>query len=102
MQAHLDSRRAGAASFASVAGTAAAAADGAAAASGDVAMETEADGAGALTGTALAARQVALKDILSGKTPIGLYLEFLYRNNKADVQVGCRANVDCTGGLAML
>jgi 26S proteasome regulatory subunit N2 len=28
-----------------------------------------------------------LRDILSGKTPIGLNLEFLYHNNKADLQV---------------
>ncbi|WIA09523.1 hypothetical protein OEZ85_008919 [Tetradesmus obliquus] len=28
-----------------------------------------------------------LRDILSGKTPIGLNLEFLYHNNKADLQI---------------
>lgn len=28
-----------------------------------------------------------LKDILSGKTPIGLYLEFLYRHNHSDLQI---------------
>jgi 26S proteasome regulatory subunit N2 len=28
-----------------------------------------------------------LRDILSGKTPIGLALEFLYHNNNADLQI---------------
>jgi hypothetical protein len=32
-------------------------------------------------------RLSALRDILSGKTPIGLHLEFLYMHNRADLQV---------------
>ncbi|GIL83332.1 hypothetical protein Vretimale_11311 [Volvox reticuliferus] len=35
----------------------------------------------------LAARLTKLRDILSGKTPIALYLDFLYRHNHADLQV---------------
>jgi 26S proteasome regulatory subunit N2 len=34
-----------------------------------------------------------LRDILSGKTPIALNLEFLYMHNKADLQVRMRCEV---------
>jgi len=40
-----------------------------------------------------------LRDILSGKTPIGLYLEFLYHHNKADLQVRVKANIVLYGQL---
>jgi len=45
-----------------------------------------------------------LRDILSGKTPIGLNLEFLYMHNKADLQVrqpwgGCRGGGDTLAHL---
>eukprot|EP00955_Chlamydomonas_euryale_P022465 237396-Chlamydomonas_euryale.AAC.5 len=36
---------------------------------------------------ALRAKLSRTKDILSGKTPIGLYMDFLYRNNHADLVV---------------
>lgn len=84
------------------------AADGAAAAADTAtAMDTDAAAASApaaaadANGVAAApemAPEVAdklskLRDILSGKTPIGLNLEFLYHHNKADLQVtntGCQ------------
>jgi hypothetical protein len=34
-----------------------------------------------------AARLEKLKGILSGRTPTGLYLDFLYRHNHADLQI---------------
>ncbi|EFJ47427.1 26S proteasome regulatory complex [Volvox carteri f. nagariensis] len=55
------------------------------------AMDTDAPaGAAAAAGGGggpLAARVAKLRDILSGKTPIALYLDFLYRHNHADLQV---------------
>jgi hypothetical protein len=39
-----------------------------------------------------------LRDILSGKTPIALNLEFLYTHNKADLQVCWHR--DCKPGYA--
>jgi hypothetical protein len=36
-----------------------------------------------------------LRDILSGKTPIALNLEFLYMHNKADLQVRGQTACDC-------
>ncbi|KAG1657731.1 hypothetical protein FOA52_011993 [Chlamydomonas sp. UWO 241] len=37
--------------------------------------------------TALRVKLQRVKDILSGKIPIGLYLDFLYRNNHSDLQI---------------
>ena len=83
-----------------------AAADGAAAAPpGDTATAMDTDAAVAApaaaaadaNGNVAAAPELApelvdklnkLRDILNGKTPIGLNLEFLYHHNKADLQVG--------------
>jgi len=68
----------------------AAAADGAAAAvgGGDAAM-AEAPAAAAAEGAnpVVAARLAKLRDILSGKTPIALYLDFMTANNRADLQI---------------
>jgi hypothetical protein len=66
----------------------------AAEADGD-AMQTdaaaEASAPEAAAAVAYSAKAQQLRDILSGKAPIGLYLEFLYANNKADLQVRARA-----------
>ncbi len=70
-----------------------AAANGDAEADGD-AMQTEA----APEAGAHAARAGRLRDILSGKAPIGLYLEFLFANNRADLQVRARARGLGLGG----
>ncbi|KAG2490998.1 hypothetical protein HYH03_010670 [Edaphochlamys debaryana] len=74
----------------------------AAAADGAAAMETDVPAAAAAPAPAAAAADAAaaatpagphaaklakLRDILSGKTPIALHLDFLYRHNKADLQV---------------
>ncbi|PNW70631.1 hypothetical protein CHLRE_17g727950v5 [Chlamydomonas reinhardtii] len=74
------------------AAVAAPAAEGAAApAEGAAAMDTDAAAAPAAEPAAPAGphagRLARLRDILSGKTPIALYLDFLYRHNKADLQV---------------
>ncbi|KAG2454480.1 hypothetical protein HYH02_001498 [Chlamydomonas schloesseri] len=82
------------------AAAAAAPAEGAAApADGDAAMDTDAAAAApapaepaaaaaaAAPAGPHAARLARLRDILSGKTPIALYLDFLYRHNQADLQV---------------
>ncbi|GLC33568.1 hypothetical protein PLESTF_001799400 [Pleodorina starrii] len=53
------------------------------------AAAAEGDGAAAAAAAAgpLAAKLSKLRDILSGKTPIALHLDFLYRHNHADLQV---------------
>ncbi|GIL52990.1 hypothetical protein Vafri_8707 [Volvox africanus] len=51
------------------------------------AMDTGAPAAADVVAGPLAARLTKLHDILSGKTPIALYLDFLYRHNHADLQV---------------
>ncbi|GFR48946.1 hypothetical protein Agub_g10960, partial [Astrephomene gubernaculifera] len=57
-----------------------------------------AEGAAAAGGSSspYAGRLAKLKDILSGKTPIALYLDFLYRHNHADLAVlkGIKGSVD--------
>ncbi|MEW5315325.1 MAG: hypothetical protein WDW38_006765 [Sanguina aurantia] len=61
----------------------AAAAGGSSAAPGAAAGPSDAD----LNSIAYRVKLDRLRDILSGKTPIGLYLDFLYRHNHADLQV---------------
>lgn len=85
-------------------GPAASAADGTAA-TGDTATAMDTDAAAAAPAAAAEAngnvataagdlapelvdKLTKLRDILSGKTPIGLNLEFLYHHNHADLQVG--------------
>lgn len=46
----------------------------------------------------LAARLEKMKEILGGKVAVGLYLNFLFRKNKADVQVSWGGG----GGRALL
>ncbi|KAF8073149.1 RPN2B [Scenedesmus sp. PABB004] len=47
-------------------------------------------------------RLTRLRDILSGKTPIALHLEFLYHHNKADLQIlkNIKASVDARVSVA--
>eukprot|EP00195_Chlamydomonas_chlamydogama_P008069 CAMPEP_0202901100 /NCGR_PEP_ID=MMETSP1392-20130828/13237_1 /ASSEMBLY_ACC=CAM_ASM_000868 /TAXON_ID=225041 /ORGANISM="Chlamydomonas chlamydogama, Strain SAG 11-48b" /LENGTH=1014 /DNA_ID=CAMNT_0049587599 /DNA_START=141 /DNA_END=3185 /DNA_ORIENTATION=+ len=55
------------------------------------AMETDAPEAAAeqkpSSSSKLQAKLLHVKDILSGRIPIGMYLDFLYRHNKSDIQI---------------
>jgi 26S proteasome regulatory subunit N2 len=58
----------------------------------DAAASATGDGTAAATATpaepdARQARAARLRAILSGKTPIGLFLEFLYHHNAADLAI---------------
>ena len=76
VQAHLDARTSAATAAATATGP-----------SADDAMETDQAPPAAGEDSQLSTRMQKMQDILSGKTPIGMHLEFLYRNNKADLQV---------------
>lgn len=54
----------------------------------EVAGAAEVDEAAVAAAAEYSPKLQRLRDVLSGKTPIGLYLEFLNTNNKADLQVG--------------
>lgn len=58
--------------------------------------------AAAAFGDAYAKRSGHMRDILSGKTPIGLCLDFLYRHNKADLQILKNIKTSVDGRVSVL